>query len=512
MKKSRRFKAEIIALVCVAILWAVNLKTDCVPRATVGALRQVVEAAPNNRLAHELLGFTYYGLGRTDKGDKAYDQAELLEYEQAVEANPTDANAHYQLGDAYYQIGNLNAAIQAYDEVLNLDSDYGDAYEQLAGCYWELDQPEKSIETWKRAITSDPEWAWPHMRLAFDYNDVGRYDDAIKEWKGVISLEPDVPGFHILLGDAYANANRRDDAISTYRQAVSLGPENKQAHFRLGKTYLETGDTDSASEEYRKLKVLDEELANHLRELLETHEHASTSADATPLDQIDLLAILSAQYELIMEMRLAPFDDIEAKVKTTIQHQLDTSRKQYVVEFDAIANDPAMPVRQKDQWLRQLNAQYQKQWISMEATLTPEVEAQEARRREIMAELETDYADRVARLQEIQTMIEKDVLDPVAAKREQLRIVGFDLPLSSLNAERVSSLTIGGSPPEEGTARDQTPTVDAIGIAADGRYYGMVDGRFIYEGNVVNGYQVQKIHPDSVEFEKDGEVWVRKVN
>jgi len=49
MRKSRLLKVEIVVLVCGATLWGVNLKTNCVPRAAAGALRQVVTVAPNSR-------------------------------------------------------------------------------------------------------------------------------------------------------------------------------------------------------------------------------------------------------------------------------------------------------------------------------------------------------------------------------------------------------------------------------------------------------------------------------
>lgn len=57
-------KAELLVLLCLVVLWIVDLKTDCVPRAASGALRQVVKAAPNCGYAHELLSDTYTILGR----------------------------------------------------------------------------------------------------------------------------------------------------------------------------------------------------------------------------------------------------------------------------------------------------------------------------------------------------------------------------------------------------------------------------------------------------------------
>jgi hypothetical protein len=53
MKAAGRFKAEIVALIWVALLWAANVKTNCVPRAPAGVFRQVVKVAPNSRYAYQ---------------------------------------------------------------------------------------------------------------------------------------------------------------------------------------------------------------------------------------------------------------------------------------------------------------------------------------------------------------------------------------------------------------------------------------------------------------------------
>ena len=283
MKTSRLLKAEIILLVCVAVLWAVDLKTACVPRATAGALRQVVKITPNSGRTFRFLGTMCYHSGQEEAGDKAFAQATIIElrdadpndadalsdlgdayfdigrYEDAIEAYrksiELDPNAYidcyvsiFRLGDAYYQLGDLESAIQIYDEnlqfceevlqsneeVRSLDSEFRGGYERLAGFYWELDQPEKSIETWKRAISCDPEWNWPHEALAFAHRDLGRYEEAIAEWKRVIELEPDDADAHYWLGAAYFDQERYEDAVEAYRKSIELDPNDFMAHYNLG--------------------------------------------------------------------------------------------------------------------------------------------------------------------------------------------------------------------------------------------------------------------------------------
>ncbi len=57
-----------------------------------------------------------------------------------------------------------------------------------------------------------------------------------------------------------------------------------------------------------------------------------------------------------------------------------------------------------------------------------------------------------------------------------------------------------------------TPKVEAIMAGAGNRFCALIGDGLVSEGATVQGYRVKKIHADSVEFEKDGQTWVQKVN
>ncbi len=56
------------------------------------------------------------------------------------------------------------------------------------------------------------------------------------------------------------------------------------------------------------------------------------------------------------------------------------------------------------------------------------------------------------------------------------------------------------------------PKVGAITAGADNRLCALIGDTLVSEGATVQGYRVKKIGADSVEFEKDGQTWVQKVN
>jgi hypothetical protein len=61
-------------------------------------------------------------------------------------------------------------------------------------------------------------------------------------------------------------------------------------------------------------------------------------------------------------------------------------------------------------------------------------------------------------------------------------------------------------------AANPAPKVEAIMAGADSRLCALIRDSLVSEGAMVQGYRVKKIQADSVEFEKDGQTWVQKVN
>ncbi|MHC4072828.1 MAG: hypothetical protein ACYTGS_12480, partial [Planctomycetota bacterium] len=56
---------------------------------------------------------------------------------------------------------------------------------------------------------------------------------------------------------------------------------------------------------------------------------------------------------------------------------------------------------------------------------------------------------------------------------------------------------------------EETPQIEAICISDNGKSSIYVQEKFVYEGDVVDGFKILKIDPNKVEFEKDGQTVVR---
>ncbi len=65
---------------------------------------------------------------------------------------------------------------------------------------------------------------------------------------------------------------------------------------------------------------------------------------------------------------------------------------------------------------------------------------------------------------------------------------------------------------QEEPSGDWTPKVEAIIAGTGNRLHALVGDALVSEGSVVQGYRVRKVQADGVEFEKDGQIWVQRLD
>jgi hypothetical protein len=66
--------------------------------------------------------------------------------------------------------------------------------------------------------------------------------------------------------------------------------------------------------------------------------------------------------------------------------------------------------------------------------------------------------------------------------------------------------------PQEEPPRDRAPQVDAIIAGAGNQLQALVGDVLVSEGSMMQGFRVRKVQADGVVFEKDGQIWVQKLN
>jgi hypothetical protein len=131
-----------------------------------------------------------------------------------------------------------------------------------------------------------------------------------------------------------------------------------------------------------------------------------------------------------------------------------------------------------------------------------------------MGDPAAEYAAILARTKDPKQMTRQDFVDAqiglVWMRQEKLDTVQQEVDrrkaLLALQKPRTPTTTT-----QKPTA-NPTPKVEAIMAGADNRLCALIGDGLVSEGATVQGYRVKKIHADRVEFEKDGQTWVQKVN
>ncbi len=59
---------------------------------------------------------------------------------------------------------------------------------------------------------------------------------------------------------------------------------------------------------------------------------------------------------------------------------------------------------------------------------------------------------------------------------------------------------------------EETPRIEAMGISGSGESFIMIEGEIFHEGNFVKGFKIKKIDGRTVEFQKDGQIWVQHMD
>ena len=189
-------------------------------------------------------------------------------YQQAIRINPKDADFHNNLCVAYGMVGRYDDAIESCKQSIRLKSDLAEYHNNLGWSYQRLGRYQEAIQSCKEAIRVKPDFALAHYNLGNSYAALKKYEEAIDSYKEAIRIKFDLAEAHLDLGAAYFYTGRVEEAIVSYKQAIRLKPSLAEAHLNLGMSYLRLGDKGSAIEEYEILRVLNQELANKLFDLM----------------------------------------------------------------------------------------------------------------------------------------------------------------------------------------------------------------------------------------------------
>jgi len=188
-------------------------------------LKDHVRRRRDDKIAYELLGLIYGGMGQDGKAERAYLRA--------LDIDSTDGNIWHSLGLLYDRAEKYESAITSFRNAVKYNPEDASAYNYIGYIY--ADQGRnlgEAVLLIEKALELEPENGYFRDSLGWAYYRLGKLDDAAAELeKAAQNVQEMVIYEH--LGDVYKDMGRFEDARKQYERALELDIENKELKEKL---------------------------------------------------------------------------------------------------------------------------------------------------------------------------------------------------------------------------------------------------------------------------------------
>jgi len=204
---------------------------------SVRLFEYVVEASPDNSLAHNNLGSAYQDEGRM--------QEAIVQYHESIRIQPDFLRAYVNLALAMDREGRSDIAIAFFQHVIINWPQFGAGRAMLADILKKQDQPSEAIKSYLESlkIEENPE---VHVRLGYLLATEGKKEEAIFHFYRALEMTPSLIDARVNLGILLAKKGMIEEARREYLTALRFAPDLAEAHFSLGNLYLREGKLEEA--------------------------------------------------------------------------------------------------------------------------------------------------------------------------------------------------------------------------------------------------------------------------
>ena len=184
------------------------------------------------------------GIASFRRGDFATTAAEL---KPVIEQHPDDPEAVQLLGLSYYYLGRTQDAIPLLERVhgwfpkANVDASY-----VLGISYLRVSDYEKARKAFAEMYGIAPDSAAGHLVFARMLLREGYDPIAEQELLKAAALDPRLPGVHLFLGEVYTYKAQMDKAIAELKQELAINPVNAEALYKLADAYTRVQNWEDA--------------------------------------------------------------------------------------------------------------------------------------------------------------------------------------------------------------------------------------------------------------------------
>lgn len=180
----------------------------------------------------EVRGETAARLVREGELEKAQKLDELAgkDFATAAKYAPDNWRIHHNLAIAHAMQGRFDEAIDAFTQVIELKTDYPNAYYNRAELYFEKEQFARAVTDYSQAIElspSDASYYNGRAHARFMLNDT---DAALTDYARSAKLEPTNAAYLTDLADALQSTGQWEAASARYREAVAADKTYARAY------------------------------------------------------------------------------------------------------------------------------------------------------------------------------------------------------------------------------------------------------------------------------------------
>jgi tetratricopeptide (TPR) repeat protein len=203
-----------------------------------------VELARTSDAAPFSLGLVLFKLGR------AGEAADALR--EAVQARPDNADAHYYLGLSLMKLAKPAEAADAFREVVARDADRAEGHYWLGLSLLQSEKEEEAAEAFRKAADLKADYAEPRCGLGLALLKQGKPADAADAFREALKLKADDEEANDGLGMALLKLDKYDDAADAFRAALKVNADDAEAHCGLGRALTAQDKPDDALVEFKR--------------------------------------------------------------------------------------------------------------------------------------------------------------------------------------------------------------------------------------------------------------------
>lgn len=160
-------------------------------------------------------------------------------------------------------------------------------------------------------------------------------------------------------------------------------------------------------------------------------EMAPTAVQGPATVDTDPFTMLDQLRDVGLKQVTPLFDSQEQMLKAQIDKTKGDLYRQYLVEAEGL-NGLGLDAEQLGKKQQQLKTKYKMAFTKATIEIEPQMQALAMERQKAVARVDAEHAERRLRIQQVQAMADRGLVDAAAAKQEQFGILGYSIPLSTI--------------------------------------------------------------------------------